>query len=90
MNWLMMSSGGKVQSDTVNWLQEGTGGGWRRGEEGTTEIRRRRIAAKERETLVMTEAQRRGFWRRGGAVGFLIMQTCWEWDDIQAWVFCDL
>ena len=49
MNWLMMSSGGKVQSDTVNCEQEDV-----RMEEGTRERRKMRMAAKERETLVMT------------------------------------
>ena len=85
MNWLMMSSGGKVQSDTVNCEQEDV-----RMEEGTRERRKMRMAAKERETLGMTEAQLRCFWFSGGfwrVVGVLIIQTCW--DDTQTWVCCN-
>ena len=93
MNWLMMSSGGKVQSDTVNREQEDD-----RVKEGIRERMRRRRAAKEREALGMTEAQLRCFWflvgswrvvRRGGSVviSFLIIQACW--DEILTKAYCD-
>ena len=80
MNWLMMSSGGKVQSDTVNQEQEDA-----RVEEGIRERRRRRRAAKEGETLGTKEAQLRCFLFL--VISFLIIQTCW--DEILTRLCCD-
>ena len=80
MNWLMMSSGGKVQSDTVNREQEDA-----RVEEGIRERRRRRRAAKEGETLGTKEAQLRCFWFL--VISFLIIQSCW--DEILTRLCCD-
>ena len=56
----MMSSGGKVHSDTVNWEQVDA-----RVEEGKRERSRRR-AAKKREMLGVKEALLRCFWCSGG------------------------
>ena len=50
VSWLMMSSGGNMQSDTVNWEQVEA-----RVEEGMRERSRKR-AAEKKETLVGKEA----------------------------------
>ena len=92
VNWLRMSSAGKMQLDTVKEEQEEA-----KVEEVVRERRRRR--AKKRETLGATEARLRCFWCSGGSWGiagkdetrvisFLIIQT-YSWDQILTRVIWD-